>query len=127
MRRFLPFVLVLLVGCAAPWARGTPMERETGESLRAVERQHHRVALLYDAGCTQDRIPTAQCTAWRTFSDRFQVTYPLALRSWVDAERVGDTATSKEARATIVGLRDEISSHATRALEGIEGAAQKKR
>jgi hypothetical protein len=127
MRRFLPLVLVLLAGCAAPWARGTPMERETGESLRAVERQHHRVALLYASGCAERAIPPEPCRAWEVFSTRFTSTYPLALRSWADAERVGDTATSREARATIVGLRDEISSHATRALEGVEGAAQKKR
>jgi hypothetical protein len=128
MRALMTILLALaLAGCAAPWARGTPIERETAESLNAVDRQHHRTALLYADACTGKAMPARTCTAWNDFSARYQATYPLALRMWRDAERVGDTATAREAKATIIGLREEISLHTTRALETIEAEAAKAR
>jgi hypothetical protein len=119
--------MLSVVGCAAPWARGTPVARETAETLRAVERQHHNVDLIYRAACQDQQIPVSRCAAWTVFSQRFDAMYPMALRLWAGAERTGDTATAQQAREVIMGLRDELSTHATYALEAAEREALRRR
>ena len=120
MKKYLRLLVVAfaLSGCSS----GQQALVITGESLKGVALEFVQVGNVYKTGCDVTKvIAPSSCADFRTFGQRFQQSFPLAVQLWEAARSATDTAAQEKVSAVITEMASSLSSFAINAIATFQG------
>lgn len=119
--KILVLALALLIGGCAAMSREQALV-VTGESLKAVGTEFVDVAGMYKNGCDVTKvIKPADCQAFRVFGEKFQRSYPVAVKLWESARTANDSATQSETEKVVRQLAADLSAFAVLMIQAYGG------
>jgi hypothetical protein len=109
-------IAILLAGCASLGiGTGDSGLAVTGEGLKALGEEFVAVSAVYVQGCNSGQIKPDNCAKYRSFGQKFQKSYPLAIQLWEAARKANDAAVEKKMREVVTLMATELSSMAVNA------------
>lgn len=81
----------------------------TGESLKVLGETFTATAAMFDAGLEAKTVTREQYLAWRSFGEKFQGSYPLAVNLWRVGRHANDRDLEKQASEILASLAVDLA------------------
>lgn len=112
MRRWSVLIVALwMVACSSASAPTKAVE-VSGESIDALGKLFVSTATAFTQGCINKVYTVAQCDAFRTFGQRFQMSFPVAKDAWTAASVSGNQAALNQQATALTQLSNDLAPFA---------------